>query len=382
MSMGVALVSYDKAAFESFGLEGTANAAVGYEAADAYGVALKALIQEKLPRGGRSILRVGDSLFLFWTRMPAPVDFMEAFESPTTAGVAKLIEAPKSGKTDDASSDVNSFYCLTLSNNAARVIVRDYLEEALPTVRANVGAWFRQLTVASTTRAENGQPVATFPLWQLAAAMTAPKAGGQTDWTRVNDLVPRLMEAALQGTVPPENILAACLQRLRAEGAPGFRPPRMALMKLCLIRKGVHVTEKLDPQELNPAYVCGELLEVFDEIQRAALGQLNATVVDKYYGGFSAAPGTILGTLFENAHNHLRTLRGENQARAAALEARLALTANKLRDVPHGQLALAEQARFALGYYHAKAARIEQAAARKRQKAEEQEATRARKSTD
>jgi CRISPR-associated protein Csd1 len=156
----------------------------------------------------------------------------------------------------------------------------------------------------------------------------------------------------------------------------------MALIKLCLIRigKGVRVSEKHDSAESRPAYVCGELLQVFDEIQRAALGQLNATVVDKYYGGFSVAPQTILGNLFENAHNHLRKLRGENQARAAALESRLAATANKLRGVPEGQLPLAEQAWFALGYYHAKAARIEQAAERKRRKAEEDERKRAGKS--
>src|SRR5207248_4167356 len=76
MSMGVALVSYDKAAFESYGLEGTANAAIGYEAADAYGVALKALVQG----GKRSSLRVGESLFLFWTREPASTDFMDLFD--------------------------------------------------------------------------------------------------------------------------------------------------------------------------------------------------------------------------------------------------------------------------------------------------------------
>jgi CRISPR-associated protein Csd1 len=373
MSMGVALVSYDKAAFESYGLEGTANAAIGYEAADAYGAALRTLIQETLPRGGRSRIRVGDSLFLFWTRAPAPVDFMEAFDAPTTAVVARLIEAPQAGRADDASREVNEFYCLTLSNNAARAVVRDYLEEPLPKVRFNAGVWFRDLMIASTGRDENGQPAATFALRWLAAAMTARKADRQPDWVRVNDLVPRLMQAALQGVALPDSVLAACLQRLRAEGAGGFHPPRMALIKLCLLRKGVHVSEKHDPLELNPAYVCGELLQVFDEIQRAAMGQVNATVVDKYYGGFSAAPQTILGTLFENAHNHLRKLRGENQARAAGLEARLALTADKLRAVPEGQLPLAEQARFALGYYHAKAARIEQAASRKRRKAEEAE---------
>ena len=56
MSMGVSLVSYDKAAFESYGLEGTANASIGYDAADGYAVALTALVQEQA--SGRDRLRV------------------------------------------------------------------------------------------------------------------------------------------------------------------------------------------------------------------------------------------------------------------------------------------------------------------------------------
>ena len=53
------------------------------------------------------------------------------------------------------------------------------------------------------------------------------------------------------------------------------------------------MSETMNPLESHPAYVCGELLAVFDQIQRAALGKLKANVVDKYYGGFSAAPLSV-----------------------------------------------------------------------------------------
>lgn len=382
MSMdGLALISYDKAAFESYGLEGTANASVGYEAADAYGEALRALVQNKLSHDSRTSIRIGESLFLFWTREPEPTDFMDQLESPTTEAVAKLLGAPPEGQPNDASIDENEFYCLALSNNTVRFIVRDYLEESLPKARANVAAWFRDLKIASTHKDDFGCPIATFPLWALAASMTAPKSGNQPNWPRINDQVPRLMAAALKNNEAPlpDSILASCLQRLRAEGSNGFRPERMALLKLCLIRKGVLMSEKLDPNESNPAYVCGELLAVFDQIQRAALGKINATVVDKYYGGFSAAPLTALGVLFENAQNHLRSLRSENAKRAAGLDKRLALTVRKLKSVPKGQLSLADQAWFALGYYHAKAERIERWAELQMQRAREAERKKAAK---
>jgi CRISPR-associated protein Csd1 len=204
----------------------------------------------------------------------------------------------------------------------------------------------------------------------LASSLTAGRAGKEPDWQRIGGLIPRLMSAALQREPLPDGILGSCLQRLRAEGSSGFRPVRMALIKLCLIRKEISVTERLNPVESNPAYICGELLAVFDEIQRAALGKVNATVVDRFYGGFSAAPLTALGRLFENAQNHLRSLRSTNSRRATALEKRLALTAHKLKDVPEGQLTLADQARFALGYYHAKADRIERWAKAQEERAE------------
>jgi CRISPR-associated protein Csd1 len=152
MSVGAALVSYDKAAFESYGMVGAANASIGYEAADGYGVALKALIQNSLSRKQRTSLRVGESIFLFWTRQPEPTDFLDLFDAPTSEAIEKLVHAPASGDAGQVSSDVNEFYCLVLSGNAARAVVRGYLEARLPRVRENVGAWFRDLMIASTNR--------------------------------------------------------------------------------------------------------------------------------------------------------------------------------------------------------------------------------------
>lgn len=381
MSMGVALVSYDKAAFESYGLEGTANASIGYEAADGYGLALKALVADALPNRGQSSLRVGEVLFLYWTRDPTPLAEMELLAAPNHEAVTSLLESPSAGKST-VTVQPNDFYCLALSSNSARAVVRDYLEEPLDEFRANIVAWFRDLRIASTEKAYLGSPTASFPLWRLAASMTAKKSDGKADWDRVNDLLPRLMAAALKRDALPESVLAACLQRLRAEGEDGFQPPRMALMKICLVRKGVvmsDVAEKHNPLETNQAYVCGGLLFLFNEIQRAAMPGVNASVVDKWYGGFSTAPSTALSVLFASAENHLRSIRGVDSKRAAALGNRLALAASKLKDIPEGQVSTVDQARFALGYYHSKAHSIERWSAKQREKADQTEREKAEK---
>jgi len=383
MSMGVSVVSYDKAAFESHGLEGTANASIGYAAADGYGLALRALIGNALPGRGQSSLRIGDVLFLYWTRDPTPIDEMNQIAMPQHQDVESLIGRPAAGKDKGITTvDPNQFYCLAMSSNSARAVIRDYLETPLDEFRANIVAWFRDLRIASTAKDYLGASTAAFPLWQLVGAMTAKKPDGKVEWDRVNDLSTRLMAAALKHEPLPDFTLAACLQRLRAEGEDGFQPPRMALIKLFLVRKGVvmsDVSEKANPLETNPAYVCGELLFLFNEIQYAALKGVNSNVVDKWYGGFSTAPATALSVLFANAENHLRSIRGVSSGRAAALGNRLAVVSRKLKDIPQGQLSMLEQARFALGYYHAKADRIERQRRREQEKADKAEREQAAK---
>jgi CRISPR-associated protein Csd1 len=362
-STGVSLVSYDKAAFESYGLEGTANAGIGYAAADGYARALNALIGHKLKNRPRTSLRMGGALFLFWTREPADgADVMMALDSPEPAQVGRLLQSADTGAESHA-TDANAFYLLGLSGNAARAIVREYLEAPLPRVRASLGRWFRDLTIADATLTGAGQPTNLFPLWQLVAATAAAS-------DRVAPDVPaRLLDAALKGDPVPDSVLAACLARLRAEGSDGFRPGRMALIKLILRREELPVTVTLNPDETHPAYVCGRLLAVFEQIQRAAQGDVNATVTDKFFGTFSVAPAVVLCRLFANAQNHLRKLRIEKPGSHHILDRLLAEVSGKLPCPPQGQLTLRDQGRFALGYYHQKAKRFEEIARRKAAKA-------------
>jgi CRISPR-associated protein Csd1 len=361
---GVSVVSYDKQAFESYGLEGTANAGISYLGADGYLRALNALIQNKLAGNPRTSLRVGDVLFLFWTREPADTRFMMVLDQPDPAEIERLFESARSGKKDSSSANSNQFYLLGLSGNSARAIIRDYLETPLPRVRDNLATWFRDLTIADATKDGAGKPSCRFPLAFLAVA-TALDFDSIAPGTQT-----ALLHAALAGGPIPESVLACCLRRLRAEGGAGFRPNRMALIKLVLKRREVPVTETLSSQETDPAYLYGRLLAVFEQIQYAALGEVNANVVDKFYGTFSAAPSLVFSRLFANAQNHLRKLRGEKPGAYVALDRLLSEVSALLpASHPRGQLSLKDQGLFALGYYHQKARRFEEIAERKAQAA-------------
>jgi CRISPR-associated protein Csd1 len=342
-------------------LVGTANACIGYTAADSYLLALTALIQGKLEGRPRTALKVGDVLFLFWTRQPADTGFMNLFEAPDPAEVERLVQSAAAGKEYQGLTDTNDFYLLGLSGNSARAIVRDYLEAPLPRVRENLARWFRELRIAEATRDGLGQPTCRFALWQLATATAL-------DMDQVAPETPtRLLLAALKGDPLPESLLAACLRRLRAEGSAGFRPARMGLIKLTLLRRNCPVSETLNGDDRHPAYVYGRLLAVFEQVQYAALGDVNANVVDKFYGTFSAAPALVFSRLYANAQNHMRKLRGDNPGAFVNLDRLLTEVPNLLPPgPPRGQLSLRDQGRFALGYYHQRARRFENLDGKKR----------------
>jgi CRISPR-associated protein Csd1 len=130
------------------------------------------------------------------------------------------------------------------------------------------------------------------------------------------------------------------------------------------------VTETLNDDEVHPAYIYGRLLAAFEKIQYDALGSVNATVVDKFYGTFSAAPALVFSRLFANAQNHLRKIKGDNPGAFTMNDKLLSEIVSLLPPAPPtGQLPLRDQGRFALGYYHQRAKRFQEIAERKAKKA-------------
>jgi CRISPR-associated protein Csd1 len=348
---------------DSFNLTGAEASMVSPEGIDGFTRALNALIANSL-HGTTTSHRVGSVLFLFWTRQQQSQRFLMLFE-PNPEQIATVLSTPSGGRQHAASLENDQFYLLTLSGNAARVVVRDYLETTLAAVQEMLAAWFQDLTVADISRDGQGFPTSTFPMWQLIKS-TAMDSDGVAP-----DTPARLVGAAIQGLPVPDSILNSCLRRLRADGSRGFQTARMALIKLILIRKGIPMTETLNPDDTHPAYIYGRLLSVFEQIQYDALGDVNASVVDKFYGTFSAAPALVFSRLFANAQNHLRKMKSEKPGAFVNNDKLLSEIMTLLPSAPpRAQLPLEDQGRFALGYYHQRAKRFQNIAERKARKAE------------
>ena len=104
-----------------------------------------------------------------------------------------------------------------------------------------------------------------------------------------------------------------------------------------------------NPEYYETPYYCGAMLAVFGAIQTAAMPDVNASVIDRYYGSAIQTPGLVIGTLSHRAKNHLGNLSAGTRRYYENLLGELTLK----MDVHHlpVTLNLEQQTEFSLGYY-------------------------------
>lgn len=361
LAMGTNLISFDKDSFASYGLEQAQNAAVSPDAELKFRSALNRLVAEGL--------RLGDVVHLHWTREPVPADVFALLESADEAGVRNLLTAPRTGNAP-SSLQTNAYYAMSLSGNGGRIVVRDWFETTVPEVEANVRRWFADLTIIDP---EGTGRESAFKLGRLLFALVREK---------IDELPPQvptqLLYSALRGMPLPQTALAAALRRQQVEAGDQPNPARFGLIKACLLRPPNHsssnpqpsttMTECLNPESRDAAYLCGRLFAVFDRLQYLALGSLNAGVAERFYASASVTPALVMGRLFRNAQFHLAKAGGgiAENVRKDFEEISCALG-----DQFPPALDLEGQGRFALGYYHQKAEYRRRTAERKEQQAAE-----------
>ena len=358
LSQGAALVSFNNDAFTSHGLEQGSNAPVCREAAEGYVTALNWLLGASTApvRRFRSGVQLGDdAVAVFWTRDANAVveEVLDCFAPPdvepdteparseegrraTENFVRAISEAPYKGE-DSATADDTPFYAVTLSANA-RVIVRDYFVTKAADVRRNLSRYFQDLQLGSSQRTK-------IPLREIKAALTAP---GREPSTKLEAL---LFRAALCGGPLPRTLLWCALSRLRLPPDPKTERRllhlRCALIKATLIRLKQEVSVSLDESNVKPAYLLGRLFAVLEQLQQAALGDINASIRDRFFGAASTTPQAVFPRLVKLSMHHLK------KSERYDLEKIKSRIVGSLPPEPFPRLLLLEdQGLFAIGYYH------------------------------
>ncbi len=342
LGTGDVLVGFDKQAFQSYGLEQSTNAAVSEEAATAYAETLNRLISEKSIRLGNvlavywfteAVLQDDDPLV--WLKEPP-----EQTEASAEIKARQLLQAIRTGHRPDLAQ--NRYVALALSGAAGRVMVREVMEGSFETLVTNVERWFTDLSIIARDGKGLCKPQ---KFLAVAGALVRELDELASPW------VQQLWHAATTGGAIPTFAVARMTLRARMDviNDEAASHARMGLIKAFHIRKGdQNMQPYLNPDHPHPAYHCGCVLAVFARLQRAALGDVGAGVVQRYYAAMNQSPGLVLGRLAANAKNHLSKLDG---GLAHWYEKQIADVMSRIGDAVPRTLPLEEQSLFALGYY-------------------------------
>ncbi|AFY70024.1 CRISPR-associated protein, Csd1 family [Thalassoporum mexicanum PCC 7367] len=348
---GTAMVSANAKPFTSYGLKSSLTSPISRDAAEGFAKALNHLIASPNFR-----LRIGSTTYVFWTRdQEDDFDALSYLDDPDPEKVKSLLSSPFTGQ-QSFSVDENQFYCLTLTANNARAVVRDWLETTVPEVKRNLCNWFEAQRIV----APDGEEFKSWGVYKLAASAYRDPA------KEMLPAVPNaLVKFALSGDRLPHDLLARVLRRNRAEQKVTYA--RVALIKLILTSQNKFARTEMETLNPNPdfpaiadhtAYHCGRLLAELEAIQRTALGKINATLTDRYYGAVSSTPASAFPPLLSGAKRaHLPKLRKNRPGAYQALEKRLEEIMSHLSELGFPKtLTLQQQGLFAIGYYHQKAA--------------------------
>ncbi len=354
---GASLVSFNENAYESYNKKRGDNAPIHVVDEFKSSTALKYLFRSKKQR-----LTIGDTVTVFWTERASPVEgFMGQIFNPQSDVAAdneklsKFLQAARQGKEPDLLDYKGEirFYILGFSLNKARLALRFRHECTVDELTQRIGRHFRHLEMEPSSERDMENP----GIWHLLKETAretkdiSPLLGGA------------LMRSILEGRNYPLNLYNGVLGRIRADQRITYL--RAAILKAVLTRNyenKLEVPMSLDEQKHDAAYLLGRLFAVLEKAQLDALGKVNATIKDRFYGAASATPATVFPRLLRLAQHHIAKAEY-----GYISDKNIAKIMENITAFP-SHLDLQGQGLFAIGYYQQKNALY-----RKRSKGEENE---------
>lgn len=336
---GASVVSFNDDAFTSYGKKQSYNAPVSETAAFKYTTALNRLLEH----GSARKLRVGDTTCVFWADKPTESEDLfgwgladDQFEDEKRAKeIGNMLQRIVAGEADPPDAGTG-FHVLGISPNASRLSIRFWISGTAGELIQRVADHQQRLQIAKGPADRD-----TLPLWLLLAQTAReskeiqPLLGGA------------LLRSVLTGGRYPESLLAAVVRRIRAERE--IRHPKAAIIKAVLNHNyQKEISIMLDTERTESAYHLGRLFACLERAQTDALGKLNATIKDRYFGSASATPSTVFPRLIRMSQHHVGKLKGGQKVVA---EKRLQEIMGRLDAFP-SHFGLADQGLFAIGYYH------------------------------
>ena len=380
---GDSFICFDKDAYRSYGLEQAANATVSEEAVTAVNAALSTLMYKAPVLAGSKLIH--------WFSEDTEYDVTElpdyGFGGDDTdenanekrnedeQRVQKMFKALENKALPDMPQ--NRYYMMSLSGVNGRVMIRSYDEGTYDELCNNLRTWFGDLAIYEPKYGYR-YPKLYRIYTRLINYNTDPKKLGEKIDKELSGVSPRIVYSIYHGTPLPDTVAVKALAYIRSQmygnnddekNKKDLIPDRTAcqILKAWLNRKYRNdkdkkeedqIMDKLNIDSPSVAYQTGRLMAVYAMIQNAALGDVGAGVVERYYTSACSSPALVMGKLATMVQYHLSKIKGDKPGMYTNYNKLLEEITVKIGTSLPKTFTLEQQSEFALGYYFQRSQRF------------------------
>ena len=262
------------------------------------------------------------------------------------------------------------YYMMSLSGVNGRVMIRSYDEGTYDDLCGNLRAWYEDISIYREGYGYR-YPKLYAIYRRLLKFITEndPKKISERINKELCGITPQIMYAIMHNTPLPDTIATRALSYIRSDlytdanddtQRNSREPDRIIcqVLKAWLNRKyrkqkkeDYLIMDRLNPASPSVAYQTGRLMAIYAALQNAALGEVNAGIVERYYTSACTSPAMVMGKLATLAQYHLSKLRGDRPGLAQIYSKQLEEISCQIGNEMPKRFSLEQQSEFALGYY-------------------------------
>lgn len=352
-SSGAALVSFNSAAFESYGKEQGDNAPISEYVASAYGKALNYLLANEM-----HYRILGDTTVVFWADAEEDeenysrffAEFFGDIDETEEQKLLNIMDAIAKGKScvyeAGKLKPETRFYVLGLAPNAARISIRFFYNSAFGNMISNIEKHYKRMAIEKPRYEKKEHPSVSDILYETVNKKATNKQAQPI-------LVGALMHSILENGRYPAGLYSHIMLRIHSEQT--INRNRAAVLKAYIIKNYPEKEEVVNSMKLNDEteympYVLGRLFAEFEDIQRSSIKK--ETLRERYFNAASSTPAVIFPQLIKLSNSHMRVLSRENKGLQIKKEKELQQLFDKIHSNFPAHLSLEDQGIFMIGYYH------------------------------
>ena len=361
-SAGAGLVNFNSSAFESYGKNQSMNSGISEKAMKKYTSSLNKLLADPMHH-----IYSDDMTVVFFAMKhddKAECDLFNGYlnssnavtEDSTKADVKAVSEniyhEGQTGNAQALDKDVDNgvdFFVAGFTPNGSRICQKFMVRNKFGKIIDNVKQHQQDMAICGS----NGE----IPLWRINKELVSPNSTNAISPALQSDM----FQAILNGTNYPYTLLETVVRRVCTDSDTDsnnkikINEVRAGLIKAFINRKAringdkEEITMTLNPENTNPAYLCGRLFAVLEKIQLEATDvKLNRTIKDAYFSSASSRPALIMPRLIDLSNYHLRKLK---EGRAIYFSKLINEIMGKIKDSLPTNLSIMEKGEFQLGYF-------------------------------